>query len=333
MHNMATRNQKWALIITAYVAACCLLHADVVIDMTYVGNPGNPPDQPREPPYEPFYVGAVPYAYYIGTYEVTVAQYTEFLNSVAQSDPYGLYSPYMASGFAGPFITRSGTEGNYTYSAVDGKQDQPVRWVSLLDAMRFCNWMANGQGAGSTEYGSYDMSLGEDAVRSADATWVVPTLDEWYKAAYYSPMGVYYDYPNGTDDVPDEPSDETTPRVFNFGDTPFWQGTVVFTSTGQTTGQSPYGTFDQGGNVEEWTETFSSWDTRVLRGGYAFSPVGPLSAASFGNGASPIAEGEGVGFRIVFLIPEPSTLMLILLGLPVAFAAGVRQSHGVRRKR
>lgn len=307
------------MVLALFGMICADTKANVVIDLVYIGNPGNPPDQPREPPYEPFYVGSVPYDYSIGTYEVTVAQYAEFLNAVAGSDPYGLYNPSMQTSPIGPFITRSGTEGNYTYSAVEGKQDQPVRWVSLLDAMRFCNWMANGQGAGSTESGSYDMSLGEDAVRSAGATWVVPTLDEWYKAAYYSPMGVYYDYPNGTDDIPTEPTDETTSRVFNFGGTPFWQGTVVFTSTGQTTGQSPYGTFDQGGNVEEWTETFSSWDTRVLRGGHAFSSVESLSANSFGNAASPVTEGEGFGFRVVFLIPEPSTMFLLLLGGPLLF--------------
>ena len=37
-------------------------------------------------------VGAVDYAYNIGTYEVTNAQYVEFLNAVAKTDGYGLYN-------------------------------------------------------------------------------------------------------------------------------------------------------------------------------------------------------------------------------------------------
>ena len=68
--------------------------ADVVIDLTYVGNPGNPDD---DPPGD-FIGGGVNYNYQIGTYEVTGSQYTEFLNAKAASDPYGLYNTYMGGG-------------------------------------------------------------------------------------------------------------------------------------------------------------------------------------------------------------------------------------------
>ena len=59
--------------------------ADVVFDLTYIGDAGNANDASTG-------LGSVNYDYYIGTYEVTVAQYTEFLNAVAASDPYGLYN-------------------------------------------------------------------------------------------------------------------------------------------------------------------------------------------------------------------------------------------------
>ncbi|MCX7066011.1 MAG: hypothetical protein NT024_15930 [Proteobacteria bacterium] len=39
--------------------------------------------------------GAVGYDYKMGKYEVTVAQYCEFLNAVADDDTYGLYNAYM----------------------------------------------------------------------------------------------------------------------------------------------------------------------------------------------------------------------------------------------
>jgi len=308
---MATRGHWLLLVCLASWAACYRCEADIVIDLTYIGNPGNPADSTG--------LGSVNYGYYIGTYEVTAAQYTEFLNAVAQGDPYGLYNGAMADdgGIGSGCIIRSGTDGNYTYTTVPGAENQPVRWVSGFDAMRFANWMANGQAAGSTEDGVYDMSLGDQAVRTNFNSWAVPTLDEWYKAAYYSPMGVYYDYPNGSDNVPPEPTDETTPREMNFGDLPFWQGSVVFTSTGETTGQSPYGTYDQGGNVQEWTEAFAGHENRILRGGTVFNPASSLNAAAFGTASPPSADDGAGGFRLVFLIPEPSTVLLLLLGAPL----------------
>jgi hypothetical protein len=284
---------------------------DLVFDLTTVGNPGNAADDTG--------LGAVGYTYSISTYEVTVAQYTEFLNAVAASDPYALYNPIMGTtAFGGPFLTQSGSDGSYTYSAVSGKEDQPVRLVSLYDTMRFCNWLSNGQGSGSTETGSYDMAVGLWVERESSATWVLPSEDEWYKAAYYDPdTGTYYDYPNGTDDVPAEPTDGTSPRVFNFGDTPFWQGTVVFTDMGDTTGQSPYGTYDQGGNVYEWTDTIPAplqGPQRAMMGGHFSSPATGLEASATPPGYLPHIEGESFGFRVAYVIPEPSTFLMLTLG-------------------
>ena len=296
--------------------------ADIVMDLTYVGNPGNAPDydHPLGPPYDPRYVGAVNYQYYIGTYEVTVAQYAEFLNAVAQSDPYGLYNGSMETDpMVGAIILRSGADGSYTYTAVSGKENQPVRWVSEYDAMRFSNWMANGQGTGDTETGSYDMSGGVYATRSTNATWVIPSEDEWYKAAYYSASNLlYYNYPNGSDAVPQEPTDETTPREMNFGDVPFWQGSVCFTSTGQTTGASPYGTYDQGGNAAEWTDTMDQppyQHYRITRGGDFQDQEDELSS-SIAVTYTPDTEGY-IGLRLAYIIPEPSAFLLLFSGLPL----------------
>ena len=76
-------------------------------------------------------------------------------------------------------------------------------YVSFFDAMRFTNWLHNGQGSGDTESGVYTIGSGTDEVRSASAKYWIPSEDEWYKAAYYDPnSGVYYDYPTGTDTAP-----------------------------------------------------------------------------------------------------------------------------------
>jgi len=49
-----------------------------------VGDPGNAPDTTG--------FGAVPYTYQMGKFDVTVAQYTQFLNAVAKTDTYGLFN-------------------------------------------------------------------------------------------------------------------------------------------------------------------------------------------------------------------------------------------------
>ena len=288
--------------------------ADVIIDMTYIGDVGNDPDYPYPDPWIP--VGSVSYDYQISTYEITVAQYTEFLNNVAASDPSGLWSGEMESGGGSgiPIITRSGVDGSYTYTASAGTENEPVRFLSFYDTCRFCNWLANGQGSGSTETGSYTLSDGYSLTRTGNATWVVPSEDEWYKAAYYDPeTDTYSTYPNGSDDVPSEPTDETTPREMNFGDVPYWHGVVYFTAIGETTGCSSYGVYDMGGNVEEWTDTFEPTNYRIIRGGGLFEGESSLRN-THQNPADPTTEGDGFGFRVAYIIPEPSTVALLLLG-------------------
>src|SRR5262245_13240718 len=67
----------------------------VTVDWTPVGNPGNACDTQFEGCF-----GSVGTAYQIGTYEVTNAQYAEFLNAKAAADPLALYDTSMS-------ITRS----------------------------------------------------------------------------------------------------------------------------------------------------------------------------------------------------------------------------------
>ena len=152
--------------------------------------------------------GAVDYVYQIGKYEVTAGQYAEFLNAVAAIDTYGLYGSHMGGGDAGgpgSKIVRNGTPGNYTYSVAADWANRPVNNVSFWAALRFANWMHNGQGSGDTETGAYDLtaeSIANNSVmRNAHAVIFIPTEDEWYKAAYYKggdPNAGYWDYPAGT---------------------------------------------------------------------------------------------------------------------------------------
>src|SRR5262245_57161783 len=88
--------------------------------------------------------GTVNYAYSIGKYEVTVGQYTAFLNAVAATDSYGLYRTEMATDLNIASIAQSGVSGSYTYSVI-GSPNHPVTYVSWGDAARFANWLHNGQ--------------------------------------------------------------------------------------------------------------------------------------------------------------------------------------------
>jgi formylglycine-generating enzyme required for sulfatase activity len=300
-----------------------------------VGNPGNAADTR----YNPAGYGSVSYVYRICKHEVTNMQYTEFLNAVAATDPYGLYNTSMGSDTFGG-ITRSGSSGSYTYSVkgdavgqgpggADGDDytyaNKPVACVSFLDAMRFANWLENGQptgaqGPGTTEDGVYSVSDGLSEVRDPNATFFIPSEDEWYKAAYYDPSGVYYDYPTSTGLVPNNnlPSSDTGNSV-NFYDSRYTTGHPYYPMTdvgAYSLSESPYGTFDQGGNQTEWTETVPRSSRRSLRGGSWADRRFSLRAAAQ-NANIPTNEFHGVGFRVAS-IPEPSTMLLgvlVCLGL------------------
>ena len=260
----------------------------VVIDTVAVGNTGNPNDtRYKTPGY-----GGVPYTYNIGKYEVTAGQYCAFLNAVAATDTYGLYNSEMWSSSYGCKIQRSGSAGNYTYSVAGNWADRPVNYVSWGDAARFANWLHNGQPTGvqdltTTEDGSYFLNgassrAGVLAVnREPDATWVIPSENEWYKAAYHYNDGVtgnYWDYPTASNTAPTSEPPAGTDMTYgsaNYYDggyaigSPYWRTEVGAYDAKPS--DSPYGTFDQGGNVCEWNEWFVFTPTggshRGFRGG------------------------------------------------------------------
>ncbi|MFH1615100.1 MAG: SUMF1/EgtB/PvdO family nonheme iron enzyme, partial [Planctomycetota bacterium] len=89
--------------------------------------------------------GAVNYKFRIAKYEVSNAQYAEFLNAVAASDPHKLYDydeEFGLETMGDPTypmrggITRSGSPGSYTYAAISGRENLPVLWVSWRSAAR-----------------------------------------------------------------------------------------------------------------------------------------------------------------------------------------------------
>ena len=279
---------------------------------TPIGNLGNACD-----PQSQGCFGAVSHSYSIGTYEVTNSQYVEFLNAVAVRDANLLYNMGMQS----YGITRTGIQGSYSYNVQQGFADRPVQFIALYDALRFVNWIQNGQPVGpqdrtTTEDGAYTFNGYADVgVRNENATIFLPTEDEWYKAAYYDASASrYFDFPTSSDVQPGCRAPTSAHNFANCEEFPPY-GPNYPVSVGSYTGSaSRYGTFDQGGNVWEWTETIADGGKRVMRGG-SYTGPGAFLKADFRTVLDPtFYDYNDFGFRIA-MVPEPSTGLLMIAGV------------------
>ncbi|MFM9956540.1 MAG: SUMF1/EgtB/PvdO family nonheme iron enzyme [Phycisphaerales bacterium] len=280
------------------VSGQCPIHIPTVP----IGNAGNAPDPSTGGLY-----GSVAYPYFIGSTEVTNAQYAAFLNAVAATDTNNLYNTNMAGSFGG--IMRDGSAGSYTYTTVSGRANHPVNWVSFWDSTRFANWLHNGQptGAqskGTTEEGAYTLTTAGIAsntiTRNGNWQWAVASEDEWYKAAFHQPAAQggdsddYWQYPTSINTVP-------TFAQANFGN-------VI----GDITPAGSYpanfsGTFDMGGNVWEWNEAILFGSTRVIRGG-SFNVGDDDLRAGNRSFSDPTGENNIIGFRVASLASSPPPL-------------------------
>jgi sulfatase modifying factor 1 len=320
----------------------------VEMDWVFVGNPSNPPKLPpgcwsSRTPDSSAKCGVVTYDYWIGTYEVTNTQYAAFLNAKAASDPYELYNPEMESNPRGGGIVREGSDGSYSYSVKAGFEDRPATWVSFFDAVRFVNWLDNGQAAGDTETGAYTLLGGtaipsnwQTIVREPTAIAFLPNEAEWWKAAYFDPVSeTYFDYPTRSNTPPTCSAPTSAPNSANCG-------LVVGDTTdvgSYPNSASPYGTFDQAGNVWEWTEeTYEffppgSEGLRLLVSGGARTPADELEW-SWWFLEVPSEDFWTYGFRVgtydpeilaLRVIPEPGTSLLLMAGLAALAARSSRR--------
>lgn len=308
--------------------------AAITIDTVLVGDAGNANDTTG--------FGGVSYDYHIGTHEVTNAQYASFLNAAAASDPNGLYNTNMGSDARGG-ISRSGTDGSYSYSTKANMADKPVNYVSFWDAARFTNWLTSGD----TEDGVYELTssgININTITRDTTAWnaggvAIASENEWYKAAYYDGSGGYYDYPTQSNSAPtvataNSTGDISNPgtNVANYASGADWNsqnGNVTTVGSAGAGSASHYGTFDQGGNVWEWNDEILFTSDRGLRGGSFGSNANALQSSNrnFGNPAGGSAD---LGFRVSSLapIPEPSAYAAILGCLGLALALTRRKGRG-----
>ena len=288
------------------------------IQWVTVGDPGNTADDTTG-------YGAVASSYQIGKYDVTISQYTAFLNAVAATDTYSLYNSSMASNLNTAGISQAGSSGSYNYSVIGSSGNKPITYVSWFDAARFANWMQNGQGSGSTDTGAYTLggaTSGNAVEKNAGATFYIPTENEWYKAAYYSPLlnsgsGGYYQYATQSDTAPGNVVGSGANQAnykTNAGYSVTQSGAYDYnqnylTDVGAfTNSASYYGTFDQSGNVFQWNDLDgTAGSSRGLRGGRWSSNAFYLSSSGrFSFAPSYEIYSSSVGFRLASPVSGPA---------------------------
>ena len=350
------RNKRWTwgsgrgarvLNMRAFAGAVAFVAASVAstvlgvtIDMKTIGNPGNAA-------YAFNGLGSVPYTYDLGTFETSNQQYVDFLNAVGQSNPNGIYDANMGSNGNGG-IVQSGSPGAYTYSVKPGTNPQgaayanaPVMFVNWFSAARFVNWLTNGQQTGSSgvsslETGSYTLSNATSgpiparntAFIEANGGFVLPNMNEWFKAAFHNNAGLaasdYNMWATGTSTQPTgNVSDPLLANVANYGRTATpTVGPLSVDSYANSL--SSYGLYSMNGNAAEITETSNPSDSmmyQAMSGSWATQNSGLLAFnAVLGGGPGTFVSGTAataqIGFRPAYItaVPEPKTVGLAGVG-------------------
>lgn len=274
------------------------------IDFVSIGNAGNGDDLGAgggsySTPY-----GGVGYAYRMGAYEISQDAITKATNL----------------GFT-----------NVTAGAWDASQ--PAANMTWFEAAAFVNWLNTSTGhqaayqlngvTGLTLWSSGDawQADGVNLYRHKDAYYFMPSEDEWYKAAYHKNDGVtanYWDYATGSNSAPTQEL---------IGGT--LAGSAVYALNAQNRpadpadvnragGLSPYGTMGQNGNVREWAESAydgsnnSSSENRPVRGGGWADTEFNLRSSDRVLEFDPLDSDGSVGFRVASVVPEPSSIVLLL---------------------
>ena len=143
----------------------------------------------------------------------------------------------------------------------------------------------------------------------------LPNEDEWYKAAYYDPTlnsnaGGYFDFATRSDVAPTAELPAGGINSANYG----YHAVQDTTAVGAyTSALSPYGTWDQSGNVWEWNEAIIDSSYRGSRGGSWDSYYSSLLSSSYRDYVEPANESKIDGFRVASLsspasVPEPGSL-------------------------
>ena len=261
--------------------------------------------------------GAVGYTYEIGKFEVSEDMITKY-------------------------NANFGTANNLVITKDNHGPNKPATSVSWNEAARFVNWLNTSTG-NQAAYKFTNTGVNDDIAlwasddagydvnnkyRNSLAKYVLPSYNEWYKAAYYDPNksggAGYYDYATGSNSAPTAVASGTGTGTAVYGQS-FGQGPADVTQAG---GLSPYGVMGLGGNVFEWEESSSDLanssgsSSRGIRGGVWYGSSFFLSSSAR-RSIDPSNEYNDLGFRVASLsssappaVPEPSMMVIgTLFGL------------------
>jgi formylglycine-generating enzyme required for sulfatase activity len=333
-----------------------LARGAVVVQWATVGDPGNSGDTAVMKQDGTTGFGSVNYVYNISKYDVTNAQYVEFLNAKDPSgaNTLGLYSGSMSSdaNVAGINFNAGASPGS-KYSVIAGQGNKPVTYVTWYSAARFANWLNNGQGNADTESGAY--TLGGNAqtptsvsTRNPGATIFLPSENEWYKAAYYKGGGTnagYWTYATQGNSPPISGPPASTPaNGANFigpGGTMALTGGPENANTNYLSdvgayvaSPSAYGTFDQSGDVFNWNEAFVGTGARGIRAGSWNLDDGALPSTNRDQLYQPNFANNFIGFRVAGAadVPEPVGVVWVV-GVVFAMTRRRSLSGGPRKDR
>lgn len=291
--------KRMLAVVMLVLAAGSLAVADTVrginLDFVTIGHPGNPVDSRTGTDENGLPIarncGAVGYEFRMGTYEITNAQWNTFVGQAGT--PTG--NPSDA----------------YDQSATWTDPQQPTTEVSWYEAAQFCNYLTSGdksKGAygfsgNNANPGSFTGINRAAAQITYGTIYVIPTGDEWYKAAYYKPDGSGYStYANGTNIAPVAGTDSNYGFVI---DHPWNVGMGTLEQNG---------TKDMMGNVYEWNETLvpGSSYREIVSG--SINDYGWFIRAYGVTCSDPYIEDYLLGFRVASIVPEPCGLTLLLVG-------------------
>ena len=291
---------------------------EFTIDFVTIGNAGNAADTTG--------YGAVPYEYRLGQYEIS----------------QDAIDKATASGLVG--VTAGAWSGN-----------QPAANISWFEAAAFVNYLNTSTGKTAAynlarNGSAWTMDLwssadawqlgGENLYRNKDAYYILPSDNEWYKAAYYNPFGAnYFVYPTASNSTPTAVASGNTDTFlargtavydqpfglqFEGGDFEFGMGGYYYYANTEPAvvdhagGLSALWTMGQGGNVYEWNESASDGsnssgsENRAIRGGHWYSSENDLLSSSGRSVAFAAGQDSNIGFRVAS-VPEPSTYALLFM--------------------
>lgn len=149
------------------------------------------------------------------------------------------------------------------------------------------------------------------SIQKNNIKYYIPTENEWYKAAFYDASlnngsGGYWKYATKNNNQPAPVSANAVGdglsgpfgNFANYNNQATWNNVAGNITTVGTNGSSSYyGTFDQNGNVYEWTDTIIGSEERIVRGG-ASNSVGSTLVSSFRSSTLSTTSNSSLGFRI-----------------------------------